>query len=140
MHYTYDNFGWLAAASESPTARSTTEVPTILTLPAVAGELHPNFSGYEWVNRAYVEPAAAVTVPQSVTMRQARLALLGAGRLASVESAIAAMPGAQGDVARIEWEFSSEVRRAQPLVAALAPVLGMTEGQIDELFIAASAL
>ena len=79
-------------------------------------------------------------VPDSVTMRQARLALLGAGMLASVNSAIAGMTGMQGDAARIEWEFSSEVKRHDPLVMALGPTLGLTAAQLDGLFIAASVL
>lgn len=86
---------------------------------------------------AQPEPAK---VPQSVTMRQARLALLQAGKLSTVNAAIAAMGGAQGEAARIEWEFSNEVQRGQPLVAALAPVLGMTSEQLDQLFITAAGL
>lgn len=79
-------------------------------------------------------------VPAAVTMRQARLALLQAGKLNAVNAAIASMPGVQGEAARIEWEFSNEVQRAQPLVAALAPVLGMTSSQLDQLFITAAGL
>lgn len=88
----------------------------------------------------YVEPVVHPEVPQSVTMRQARLALLQAGKLSAVDAAIAGMVGVEGDAARIEWEFSSEVKRNQPLVLALAPVLGMTSDQIDQLFIAAAGL
>ena len=54
-------------------------------------------------------------------MRQARLALLGAGKLAEVNTAIAAMPGAAGEAARIEWEYSGEVHRDKALIQALAP-------------------
>jgi hypothetical protein len=79
-------------------------------------------------------------VPQAVTMRQARLALLGASLLDTVTAAIAGMSGAQGDAARIEWEFSSEVKRSQPLVQALTPTLGLTDAQLDALFMAAARL
>ncbi len=85
----------------------------------------------------YVEP---VKVPDAVTMRQARLALLGAGILSSIDAAIDTMPSPQKEAARIEWEYSQEVHRDQPLVLALAPALGLTDAQIDALFIAASAL
>ena len=98
-----------------------------------------------WVNPAPPPPAqpqppAPPPVPEAVTMRQARLALFGAGKLATVNEAIAAMPGVQGEAARIEWEFSSEVRRTQPLVMAMGQVLGMTDVQLDALFIAAATL
>lgn len=75
-----------------------------------------------------------------VTMRQARLALLGANLLATVNTAIAAMPGAQGDAARIEWEYSQEVQRDRGLVSALGTQMGMTEAQLDALFAAAAAI
>ena len=88
----------------------------------------------------YADGVLTLLVPQSVTMRQARLALLAAGKLAAVNSAIAAMTGAAGDTARIEWEFSSEVQREQPLVLALGGMLGMSEAQLDALFVAAAVL
>lgn len=73
-------------------------------------------------------------VPEVVTMRQARLALLGAGLLAQVNTAVANMPGAEGDAARIEWEYAQEVRRDAPLVAALSAAFGWTSAQLDDLF------
>ena len=75
-----------------------------------------------------------VAVPEVVTMRQARLALLGAGLLAQVNTAVANMPGAEGDAARIEWEYAQEVRRDSPLVAALSAAFDWTSAQLDDLF------
>lgn len=79
-------------------------------------------------------------VPSVVTMRQARLALLGAELLSQVESAIAAIPGAAGDAARIEWEYALSVERGSPLVASLMAALGLTAEQLDALFTTAAAL
>lgn len=87
---------------------------------------------------AYVPPPS--DVPQAVTMRQARLALLGAGLLSQVNAAIASMPGAEGEAARIEWEYAQEVRRDSALVQSLVPALGMNEAGLDALFTAAAAL
>lgn len=81
-------------------------------------------------------PVPPVPAPQSVTMRQARLALLGAGLLETVEAAIV---GA-GPAAKIEWEYAKEVQRASGLVLAMATALGMTEAQIDALFVEAAKL
>ena len=75
-------------------------------------------------------------VPAQVTMRQARLALLDAGLLANVETAIA---GA-GQAAAIEWEYAQTVDRSSGLVPAMATALGMTEAQIDDLFRLAATL
>lgn len=81
-----------------------------------------------------------VAVPEVVTMRQARLALLGAGLLAQVNAAVANMPGAEGDAARIEWEYAQEVRRDSPLVAALSAALGLTDETLDNLYKVAAGL
>lgn len=84
--------------------------------------------------------AAPPPVPQAVSMRQARLALLGAGMLATVNSTISGMTGAAGEAARIEWEYSGEVQRHKQLVASLGPALGLTDAQLDQLFITAATL
>lgn len=93
------------------------------------------------VAATYVPPAPVPPqVPQAVTMRQARLALLGAGLLSQVDAAIASLPSPQKEAAQIEWEYAAVVQRNHGLVPAMAQALGMTESQIDDLFIAAAAL
>lgn len=87
--------------------------------------------------QAVVVPPA---VPQEVTMRQARLALLSAGKLDVVSAAIDALPEPQRSAARITWDYSSAVQRTQPLVLQLAPALGLDDAQLDALFIQAAVL
>jgi hypothetical protein len=79
-------------------------------------------------------------VPESVTMRQARLALLGAGLLDTINAAIAAMPGAAGEAARIEWEFATTIERSNPLFAQLAEQIDLSSEQVDALFVEAAGL
>lgn len=81
-----------------------------------------------------------VPVPASVTMRQARLALLAAGLLGAVQTAIDGLSSPDKEAAQIEWDYSNEVQRSNGVVSALAPALGLTEAQIDALFIAAGRL
>lgn len=85
-------------------------------------------------------PAPPVGVPSVVTMRQARLALLGAGLLAQVDAAIDALPSPQKEAARIEWEYSQEVHRDRPFVALLGAAMGLSEQQLDDLFTVAATL
>ena len=85
-------------------------------------------------------PPTPPGVPASVTMRQARRALLNMGKLAAVDAAIAAMPEPQRSAARIDWEYSTAVERHSALVAGLAPALGLNSAQIDALFVAAAAI
>ncbi|MDR2551465.1 MAG: hypothetical protein LBD10_14840 [Desulfobulbus sp.] len=74
------------------------------------------------------------TVPISVTPRQARLALLAAGLLEPVETAIAGLSGPEGEAARISWNYATEVRRDDPLLGQITGALELTEAQIDNLF------
>jgi hypothetical protein len=87
-----------------------------------------------------VLPPPEPVIPDVVSMRQARLALLGAGLLAQVNTAIDGMAGIEGEAARIEWEYATEVRRDSPLVAGLSAALGLTGPQLDGLFTAAAAI
>jgi hypothetical protein len=82
----------------------------------------------------------AARIPRVVTMRQARLALLGAGLLLDVDAAIDNLSEPAKSAARIEWEYSGEVHRDKALVQALAPALGLTDAQLDQLFTTAGAL
>lgn len=86
----------------------------------------------------YVEPPQPV--PATVTMRQARLALLGAGLLASVGAAIDSLPSTQKEAARIEWEYATEVQRSSGLVPMMGAALGLDDAGLDALFVAAAAL
>lgn len=119
---------------------NTIEVENLEVFPNLIDAEEGGQIGDAWDGENFTSPQPVVEVPKAVTMRQARLALLMAGKLSYVNSAIASMSGVQGEAARIEWEFSNEVQRAQPLVAALAPVLGMTSEELDQLFITAARL
>lgn len=96
--------------------------------------------GGRYVQGWLVVLAPAPEIPQSVTMRQCRIALLDAGLLDAVQSSIATMPGVDGERARIDWEYALDVRRDWPLINALGSQLGLTDQQIDDLFLAAAAV
>lgn len=97
--------------------------------------------GDTFADNVFTPPAPPpVPVPEAVTMRQARLALLGAGLLDNVTTAINALPSPLKEAAQIEWEYSNEVQRYNGFVEQLAPALSLTEGQLDDLFRAAATL
>lgn len=99
--------------------------------------------GDTWDGMRFVRPVVVPhppVVPPSVTMRQARLALLGAGLLASVDAAINALPSPQKEAARIEWEYATEVQRSSGLVPMMGAALGLDDAALDALFIVAEGL
>ena len=80
-------------------------------------------------------------IPQSVTRRQARQALLLAGLLSSVQAAIDGIADPiQRGLAQIEWDDSQAFGRDRPLLIALATALGLDSSELDQLFITASGL
>ena len=75
--------------------------------------------------------------PKVVTMRQARLALLQGGLLATIDNAIAS---GTDEAMKIEWEYATEVNRNWASLITMTTSLGMTTAQLDDLFILASTL
>ncbi len=111
-------------------------------VPALDSRIGDLWDGEAFVPAPPAPPAPPhpPVVPPSVTMRQARLALLGAGLLDDIDAAINALPSPQKEAARIEWEYSQEVHRHNGFVSVLAPLLGLTEAQTDALFLVAGGL
>jgi hypothetical protein len=124
--------GWIDPATTTANATLASDV----SLPAI------------WASGAYAYASGAwsivkqslIPVPQSVTPRQARLALLQSAKLAAVDAAIAALPDPQKSEAQIEWEYARDIFRDSPLVKTLGAALGMDDADMDGLFIAAVAL
>lgn len=97
----------------------------------------------KWVAEGNLPQAAdPVVVPEVmvVSMRQARLALLGAGLLTQINDALVSLPGVEGEAARIEWEYATEVRKDSALVSSLTSALGLTAEQLTSLFDTAATL
>ena len=90
----------------------------------------------DWETMREDEIRARNPVPQQVTMRLARLALLSAGLLDDVEMVITAA----GRAAQLEWEYAAVVERSNPAVAAVQQQESLTDEQIDDLFREAAKL
>lgn len=83
-----------------------------------------------------IEDARKSRVPQSISIRQACQALEGAGLLDDVEAAVAASPR----YVQIDWERATSVDRTWPTLIAMQSALGLTDRQIDDLFVLAATL
>ena len=82
-------------------------------------------------------PATAPDVmPSSVSFAQLRMAVRAAGLFPQFAAAIDALPAASKDA----FQFVREVRRNGPLMNELRVALGMTNNQLNALFIAASKI
>lgn len=89
----------------------------------------------EW---SAVEPTTAeIAAELTVTRFQARAALMQAGLLGDVEAAVAA---SDDPFIHLAWAESVEFPRASPTIATLAAAIGLSDAEIDQLFIAASTI
>lgn len=126
---------------ENGIVTNTIEVESLDFLPNLIDAESGGSIGDLYIDGQFVKPQPPPPeVPQSVSMRQCRIALLDAGLLDAVQSSIATMPGTDGERARIDWEYAQEVRRDWSLIAYMAGDLGLTDEQVDALFMAASAI
>jgi hypothetical protein len=101
----------------------------------------------EWVVHdapAYAAVLAAarqVSVPRTVTRRQARQALLLRGKLALVQPAIDAIADVtQRGLMQIEWDDSLSFDRDRPSLIAIGAAVGYDSGGLDDIFIFANTL
>ena len=74
-------------------------------------------------------------IPSSVSPAQMRVALHRAGLLATVQAIADAAPEA-----KIIWEYATVILRSSPLISAMSGQSGLTETEIDALFVAAAAI
>jgi len=82
-----------------------------------------------------IEAQRKALIPKTITPRQARLALLQATLLDEVEAMVATDKSMS-----IWWEYSLEVERNSEHIINAGLALGLTEEQLDNLFIEGSKL
>ncbi|MDY0206211.1 MAG: hypothetical protein RBR82_06250 [Pseudomonas sp.] len=145
MGYKYDIFGWYIGQGTGE--RSTETAPDNQALTEVEEELRSNWTGHKWIELPYrhfnfEETQEPELVPDVITRRQAKQQLLLVGLLDVVDVGIAAIEDeTERRMAQIYWEDSQEFERNHPLLISLGmSILGLTEEQLDDLFIAASKL
>lgn len=114
-------------AQEAPEYDSETEQLNSLPDEIVGDEIHTN-------RREIVEKT--VVIPNSISPRQAKLALNAAGLLDSVENAVA---GADKTV-QIYFADSIEWKRNDSVLVAMAGQIGLDDEELDQLFVQAASL
>jgi hypothetical protein len=89
-----------------------------------------------------VETEAIPVIIPDLTPRQIRLVMLSLGLTDDdIETLINNIEDVQQRAAAlIEWRYASAYKRHHPLIDALAPQLGLTNEQLDQLFIQGSEL
>lgn len=90
-------------------------------------EFLQSHEGYEWEFEK---------VPQIITSRQLRLQWVLSGRtLDEVWGVIDQLPEHHKTIAQINWDYAGNFERNHELLISLAGVLGVTDEQLDQIFI-----
>lgn len=76
------------------------------------------------------------TVPDAVTPRQLKLALLATGKLDAVEAFVATEPRE----VQVSWQNATEFRRDNELLIAMARKFGMSDAELANTFRAAARI
>tara|TARA_R110000851_G_scaffold160304_3_gene303564 strand:+ start:122 stop:559 length:438 start_codon:yes stop_codon:yes gene_type:complete len=87
------------------------------------------------------KPIPLENIDTSVTARQMRVAMIMSGiSIESIEAAIDSLPEPDKSVASVSWKYSYRFHRDNELVVALAPAIGLTEQDLDNLWALAETL
>jgi hypothetical protein len=83
----------------------------------------------------YVEPEIIIVIPESITRLQAKLQLSKIGKFSEAEALI------QGNEnTRIYWNDANNFYRNDQTLLDMATALGLSDAQLDDLFLQASKL
>lgn len=88
------------------------------------------------VPKPYIVPPPPI--PSTVTRFQALATLAAGGWLDVVHTYIDALP--RTNVTRLAFENATDWERSSPTVNALAQMLGLSDAQVDDLFVAAAQI
>lgn len=89
-------------------------------------------------NEPSLPPVPPPVIPQAVSPFQARAALDGWQMLDTVEAMMT--DPATPKITRMAWESAQEFRRTSPTVLQMGAALGLTEAQLDDLFVIAAGI
>lgn len=84
------------------------------------------------------KPKPFVEVPKTITRLQAMIALSQSGLLEKIQGMMTELPAS--NIQRLAWENALQFERDSAMVNGMAAAIGITQYQLDDLFIAAAAI
>lgn len=91
--------------------------------------------GWAYAGGVFTQPVTPVVVPQTITRRQGRVALMQAGKLEAAEAIVKA----GGLAAQIEYEAATW-ERGNAYLQQIWALLGGSDKELDALFVLAASL
>ena len=122
------------------TVVNTIEVESLSFMPGLLDASLGGKVGDTWDGSTFTSPQPVTKIPDAITSRQGLKILSRNGLLTTVQAALQNMPGQAGADARIDFDHAVDWHRHWPLLVSLAQQLGLSDAQIDQMFIDASGL
>jgi hypothetical protein len=101
--------------------------------------LKPLWNGTTWIEGATpeeIEEANKPIVPESISQMKLRKQLILSGiAISSIDALIQSLPQPNRDLIYTMWEYAVVFDRHNPELNAMAGMLGVTQQQLDEIFI-----
>lgn len=101
--------------------------------------IKPIWNGTDWIEGATPEEIAEANrakVPESISQMKLRKQLILSGiSIASIDALIQQLPQPNRDLIYTMWEYAVVFDRSNPELNAMAEMLGITQEQLDEIFI-----
>lgn len=125
--------GGMTAEEAQATCPQPSWIVDSATLPAASIVTWVLTNGVVTVDQA---KAAALAIPQSVTNTQLKRQLDAMGKLSAAQTAVSQAGGLTMEL----WYGAGTFNRTDPLLTAMASVIGMSSADVDAAFIAAAKL
>lgn len=101
--------------------------------------IKPKWNGSEWIEGATPEEIAEANkakVPESISQMKLRKQLILSGvSIASIDALIQQLPQPNRDLIYTMWEYAVVFDRSNSELNAMAEMLGISQEQLDEIFI-----
>ena len=96
---------------------------------------------YEGATPEEIAEANKPIVPSIITARQLRLQLVLNGfNLNTIDLIIDSLPEPNKSIARVSWEYATTFERGHQMLSLIAQQIGITETELDTIFINAEKL
>ena len=94
----------------------------------------------QWIDGAWVVAPIVIPVPEQVSMWALREAVMFAGEMTAIKSALDNLPEPQKSIAWNRWEYKENIVRNSPIILQLQQLLGWTDSFVDGLYKHANAI
>ena len=100
----------------------------------------PETQTCQWIDGAWVVAPIVVPVPSQVSMWALREAVMFAGEMGAIATALNSLQEPSRSIAWNRWEYKENIVRNSPIIVMLQNELGWTDKFVDDLYKSAAQI